>query len=235
MPSAGGGGFPEPAEPEGSPDINSMEEIEDRPIRIRRWKELAEAQREDNTLAPIIRWVQTKSQPDKDDLRQLPLEAATYVGFLQDLCIEERVLCRQLPTSGLRAPRRVPCLPEAWWEPMIRRAHKLGGHMGINTTLQRLTGAVYFPRMRTEVTDHIATCATCQKKAGRQPDQRHTLCSPTMGYPFQRLHIDIVGPLSPSRLSGARYILTCRDAFSKWPEAFALAKTTTEVILAVLE
>ncbi len=229
------GGFPEPAELEGSPDINSMEVMEDQPIRIRQWKELAEAQREDNALAPIIQWVQTRSQPEKDDLRQLPLEAATYIGFLQDLCLEDQVLCRQLPASGLRAPRKVPCLPEAWWGPIIWRAHKLGGHMGINTTLRRLTGAVYFPRMRTEVTDYIVTCTTCQRKEGRQPDQRHTLCSPTTGYPFQRLHIDIVGPLSPSQLSGARYILTCRDAFSKWPEAFALDRTTTDVILAVLE
>ncbi len=75
--------------------------------------------------------------------------------------------------------------------------------MGINTTLQRLIGAVYFPRMRTEVTDYIATCTTCQRMEGKQPDQWHTLCSPTAGYPFQRLHIDIVGPLSPSRSSGA--------------------------------
>ncbi len=229
------GGFPEPAEPEGSPNIDALEAIEERPIRIRRWKELAEAQREDNALAPIVQWVQTKTQPNKDDLRQLPLEAATYVGFLQDLCLEDQVLCRRLPASGLRAPRTVPCLPETWWGPIIKRAHRLGGHMGINTTLQRLVGAVYFPWMRTEVTDHIATCTTCQRKEGKQSDQRHTLCSPTMGYPFQRLHIDIVGPLSPSRSSGARYILTCRDAFSKWPEAYALNKTTTEVILSTLE
>ncbi len=85
------------------------------------------------------------------------------------------------------------------------------------------------------ITCQRKTCITCQRKQGKPNDQQHTLCSPTAGYPFQQLHIDIVGPLSPSRFSRAHYILTCRDAFSKVPVAFALLKTATDVILETLE
>ncbi len=65
--------------------------------------------------------------------------------------------------------------------------------------------------------------------------QQHTLVSPTCGYPFQRLHINIVGPLNPSRALGAKWILTCRDAFSKWPQAFTLKSTDSKTIISTLE
>ncbi len=78
-------------------------------------------------------------------------------------------------------------------------------------------------------------CKTCQQKLrGNQP-QKHTLVSPTCGYPFQQLHINLVGPLNPSWISGAKWILTCRDAFSKWPEAYALKDTTSKTIIKTLE
>ncbi len=86
--------------------------------------------------------------------------------------------------------------------------------------------------MHTEVADHLCHLP---KEDRQKKYQRHMLCSPTAGYPFQCLHIDIVGPLSPNRSSGTQYILTCQDAFSEWLEAFALMKTTTDVILATQE
>ncbi len=93
----------------------------------------------------------------------------------------------------------------------------------------------YFPKLQTEVEDFIRGCKTCQQKLrGNQP-QRHTLVSPTCRYPFQRLHINLVGPLNPSRALGAKWILTCQDAFSKWPEAYALKDTTSKTIISTLE
>ncbi len=41
--------------------------------------------------------------------------------------------------------------------------------------------------------------------------------------------------MNPSRISGAKWILTCRDAFSKWPEAYALKDTTSKTIIRTLE
>ena len=46
------------------------------------------------------------------------------------------------------------------------------------------------------------------------------------------VHIDLVGPL-PS-LQGYRYLLTCVDRFSRWPDAFPIEDTTTETVARAL-
>ena len=45
---------------------------------------------------------------------------------------------------------------------------------------------------------------------------------------FDIVHIDLVGPLPPSK--GFTYLLTCIDRFTRWPEAIPLTSATTKVI-----
>ena len=57
---------------------------------------------------------------------------------------------------------------------------------------------------------------------------RHTLC-PLASFPtpdkwFDHIHVDIVGPLSPSH--GQTYLLTCIDKFTCWLEVFPLSDVT---------
>ncbi len=226
-------GCPDLADPEGEAAVTEVGKKGSHEVRARN---LCLAQDEDQVLGCIKEWVRRKHQPSAMEVKELPGDGATYVGFLKDLGIgENRILMRRLPARALEPRPQVMCIPKDLKQEIIWVTHIEGGHMGIGTTVDRLKGRVYFPKMKAEVEDYIRTCPICQRKIRKGGDQRHTLVSPTAGYPFQRLHVDLVGPLNESSQTRAMYILTCRDAFSKWPEEFALKDIDALTIIQTLE
>ncbi len=137
------------------------------------------------------------------------MEAATYAGFMLELLMTlEGILQRKLPAETIHQAVCILCVLEGMKKEIIKVAHTRGGHMGIHATIDQLRQHFYFPKLRAEVEDFVKGCKTCQQKLRATQPQKLTLVSPTCGYPFQRLHIDLVGPLNPSRISGAKWILT---------------------------
>lgn len=57
---------------------------------------------------------------------------------------------------------------------------------------------------------------------------------PTIDTPFQRVAVDIVGPIPPATSKGNRYILTMVDHATRYPDAVALADITTERVAEAL-
>ncbi len=211
------GGKAEEADPEDSDDtlaIQAMCVI--MPPNLR--EKLREAQETDETLSKVRQWVIERQVPTTLERRRLSVEAATYAGFIPELLMtSEGLLRRNLLAETIHQAVSVPCVPESMKEEIIKLAHMRGGHMGIHATIDRLRRRFYFPKLRAEVEDFVKGCKTCQQKLRANQPQKHTLVSPTCGYPFQRLHIDLVGPLNPSQISGAKWILTCRDASPNGP------------------
>ena len=67
-----------------------------------------------------------------------------------------------------------------------------------------------------------------------QATARAPLISSCPGYPFERIALDIMGPM-PTTESGDKYILVVGDYFTKWKEALAIpnqeAKTIAEKLV----
>ncbi|UYV63838.1 K02A2.6-like [Cordylochernes scorpioides] len=64
-------------------------------------------------------------------------------------------------------------------------------------------------------------------------DSRAKLKTYNVRAPFERIAIDIIGPL-PRSDKGNRYILVAMDYFTKWPEAFPLADQEAETVAEAL-
>ena len=110
---------------------------------------------------------------------------------------------------------------------MFHSLHRLS-HPGIRATQKLITSRFAWPGINADVRRWTRSCVQCQ----RAKVQRH-FRSPPSSFPvpdarFDIVHIDLVGPLPPSR--GFTYLLTCVDRFTRWPEVIALTTSTTDVV-----
>ncbi|KAL2095520.1 hypothetical protein ACEWY4_007668 [Coilia grayii] len=88
--------------------------------------------------------------------------------------------------------------------------------------------------MYTDVRAYCATCPVCQKTGAVRRADRVPLHPLSMiSTPFQRIAMDIVGPLEKSS-SGYRFILVICDYATRYPEAFPLRSITTPKVVSVL-
>ena len=106
---------------------------------------------------------------------------------------------------------------------VLRLAHDvpLEGHLGVKKTRDRVLQRYYWPRVFNDVAEYCCTCKVCQRSQPRRPQRAPMVPMPLIAKPFQRIAMDIVGPL-PRTLHGNRFILTICDYATRYPEAIAL-------------
>ena len=210
-------------EPHRSDHEYSTEEEEKR-------RNLKEAQDQDETIQKVKQWIKAKKKPSKLDLRSENLEVQAYASILENLAVEKDVLVR-LPLDQF--PDTRICVPDSMQQSLIEAYHA-NGHQAARTIIQKLLQKYYFPGLYKRVETTVDLCLTCQCKSKGQPPQKHTLISVQEGSPFQKLSIDFVGPFRESR-RGNTYLLTVKDCFTRWLEAFPTKKIDAQEVIRLLE
>lgn len=114
-------------------------------------------------------------------------------------------------------------LPQQFRHRVMDLGHSIpwAGHMAFQKTLCRIASRFVWPGMYSEVSQFCSSCEKCQLTSGKRVARAQLQPLPIIETPFERIGMDVVGPLERSS-SGNRYILVICDYATRYPEAFPL-------------
>jgi len=105
--------------------------------------------------------------------------------------------------------------------------HETAGHFGEEATYGRIKDRFYWKNMKSDIKNYVKACDVCQRRGNTKiPGPLNPI---KVGQPFDRIGIDIVGPL-PKTDNNKKYIVNAVDYLTKWTEARALEKATAEEV-----
>ncbi|XP_064469691.1 uncharacterized protein LOC135384419 [Ornithodoros turicata] len=128
-------------------------------------------------------------------------------------------------------------LPTGRRRDAMRAAHDgmMSGHQGIKKTTDRVTQEFYWPGMQEDIQRYVKSCDVCQKTTPKGKVTKAPLGRvPIIDTPFQRVAVDIVGPISLPSDRGNRYLLTLVDYATRYPDAVALPSIESERVAEAL-
>ena len=147
--------------------------------------------------------------------------------------MENGVLYSRWETNDGHGTRLQLVLPRSMVSEVLSALHDApsAGQPGISKTLERVRERFYWYSQQHDVKDWCQQCKKCSRRKSPQQPERAPLVSSCPGYSFERIALDIMGPL-PITESGPKYILVVGDHFTKSTEVFPLpnqeAKTVAE-------
>ena len=182
-------------------------------------------QAEDPDLKDILEWTSQQKQSLEHEVAILSPAAKSWWILKKQLNIVRGVLYHKEESKKvLIAPRKLPKF-------LLENCHDAPGcgHMGILKTLARPKNYATWHKMGTDVLQYVKGCTTCNRQKNGAPKARASQRSYHVGSPMERVHIDVLGPITETP-RGNRFALVMVDQCTKWVECCAMPNQTAETV-----
>lgn len=185
--------------------------------------ELQRAQVEDADMSPIMMaLMEQQGRPSKETISVCSAKTKELWGQWDRLRLDRGVMHRRYENEmGTQINWQI-VVPSTMQDYVVRHHHDgiLGGHFNDKKTLAKVRRMYYWPRMSTHIKRYCRTCDGCVARKTRKRKHKAPLKTFPMGTSFDRISIDIMGPLTKTK-KGNKYVVVVTDHFTKWTEAYA--------------
>ena len=180
----------------------------------------------ENTVE-VDRQTFSRAQSEDEEVQQWRREEITSRVIEKDGVLLRKWTPRDQPNQVIEQL----VLPKTYRNKVLKLAHSvpIAGHLGAEKTTQRVLRRFYWPSLYRDVKRYCQTCEECQLCSKQKGRKAPMVSLPIMGEPFERIVMDVVGPLTKTR-RGNRYILVVCDYATRYPEAIPLKKFTPPVV-----
>lgn len=104
-----------------------------------------------------------------------------------------------------------------------------GGHFGMNATIKKLTDRFWWRSISDDARNFVRNCDACQRANASNKAPASTLHPISVKEIFHRWGIDMVGPLTTTKM-GNKYLVVATEYLTRWPEAAAVPDKSAEGI-----
>lgn len=151
-------------------------------------------------------------------------------GEVNDYVLRDGVLYKKVVTG-----KELYAVPRAMRKALVIKNHDLSSHFGVDRTLARIRNFYYFPRMKSYVRRHIASCIEfllAKNKVGKQVGELHLI--PVGKRPFEIVNVDHLGPFVSSTKKN-KYILGAICNLTKFVQLYAVRDVKARTTVRKLE
>ena len=184
---------------------------------------LRDLQIKDKTISQVLKWKEEGCKPSWAEVSHLSPEIKFYWARLDSLIIDNGILYRKWETHNGKQHVLHVVLPLSLRKFVLEQLHNsvTGGHLGLRKTLSKVKQRYFWYQLRKDVKYWCSKCDTCAAKKAPHKKPRAPMCQYLVGAPWERVAIDILGPL-PRTNKGNRYLMIVGDYFTKWKEAIPI-------------
>lgn len=91
-----------------------------------------------------------------------------------------------------------------------------GAHNGIERMKNNIKNFYHWPNMNDDIKKHVDDCAICEKTKITTHIKSPMVITTIATEPFQKIYVDIYGPINPISEKGNSFILTCNCSLTKF-------------------